>query len=194
MSDDLLREILKEANRNDLFRQVLSKARQQRTLVQIHANAQNLEQSHLGYVRSVGDETLLLQELTWEGETDGTTAFNMRDIVQISQNTRKLRRVQLLHDEGLPPEDLEIETLEEECSDCVEAELQRAQSNGELVSLRVATDHDYNQIGGFVTLVGDGYVQLEMLTTAGEPDGVCTIRVRDIASVMRNDRQHRAAM
>jgi len=194
MSDDLLREILREANRDDLFRKVLLQARTARQLVQVFANPQNLEQSHVGFVRSLGDDTLLLQELTWEGEPDGTTAFNMREIFQVSQNTRKLRRVQLLNAEGLHPSPDEETDIEEECNDCIETELTRAQELEQLVSLRVSTEHDYNQVGGFVRFVGEGYVQLEMITTAGEPDGMATLRVKDISCVMRDDRQHRAAM
>lgn len=194
MSDDLLRDILREANKGDMFRKVLAQARDTKSLVQIYANAQNLEQSHIGFVRSLGGETLLLQELTWEGETDGTTAFGMREVLEIATNTRKLRRTQLLFEQGLHDLSEEEEIIEEECDNCVEEELKRAQSAEELVSLRVATEHDYTQVGGFVRYVGDGYVQVEMITTAGEPDGLATLRIKEVACVMRNDRQHRAAM
>lgn len=194
MSDDLLREILREANKGDLFRKILTQARVSKTLVQIYANPQNLEQSHVGFVRSLGEETVLLQELTCEGEPDGTTAFGIRQILEIAQNTRKLRRVQLLHERGLHLIGGGDAGISEESEDCVEDELQRALEAEEIVSLRVTTDHDYSQVGGFVRYVGDGYVQVELITTVGEPDGLATLRITDVSCVMRNDRQHRAAM
>ena len=194
MSDDIIREILREANKSDLFRKVLLQARSARRLVQVFANAQNLDQSHVGFVRNLGEDTLLLQELTWEGEPDGTTAFNMRELIQVSENTRKLRRVQLLNEQGLHPFGESLDHFDEEAVDCVETELKRAQEQEQLVSLRISTDHDYSQLGGFVRFVGDGYVQLELITTAGEPDGLATLRMKDVACVMRDDRQHRAAM
>jgi len=194
MSDELIREILREANKGDLFRKILLDAREAGTLVQVRSNPQNLDQSIVGFVRGVGFDTCTIQEVSSEGEEDGSTAVSLRSILQISQNTRKLRRTRLLHEQSLAEPATDIANYDEETEDCISEELLRAREAELLVSLRVATEHDYTQVGGFVREVQDGYVQIQMITTAGEPDGVATVRLADIVCVMRDDRHHRAAL
>ncbi len=194
MSEELLREILRNANRGDLYLQILREAREKNTLVQIHANPHDLEQPVIGYVRSIGDETCIVQELDWEGLPDGLTTITIRQIRQIQQNTRHLCRIAWLQQHHPHPFDpMEIEDLTEDPEDCLVSELELARDSGQLVNCRIASENDFVQVLGFVRDIVDGYVQIHLLTIWGEPDGVATVRLQDIVSIYRNDRQQNAA-
>lgn len=193
MSEDLLREILGNANKNDTFRQLLVRAQDARVLVQVYANPHNLDECTIGYVRTVGPDTCTMEEIRYSGEPDGNTTFFMRDIVQIASDTRLLRRIELLQERS---ETLTTDTDDDlpEASDCILSELQRAAGSQEMVNCKVATPRDFRHVSGFVRSIINGYVEIEMITMEGDPDGLATIRVSDITSVYRNEKRQLAAM
>ncbi len=194
VSEELLREILRNANRGDLFMKILQEAREKGTLLQIHANPHDLEQPVIGLVRSLGDETCIVQELDWEGLPDGLTTVSIRQIRQIMQNTRHLCRIAWLQQQQLPTQVvLEEEEFAEDPLDCMISELETARDTGQLVNCRIASESDFIQALGFVHDIVDEYVQLNLLTIWGEPDGVATVRLQDIVGIYRNDRQQSVA-
>ena len=193
MSEDLLREILGNANRNDTFRQLLIRAQEARALVQVYANPHNLDEFVIGYVRSVGPDTCTMEELRFNGEADGNNTFFMRDIVQIASDTRLLRRIELLQ-ERAGEEVVRDDDLDAEVADCIQVELERAMARRDMVNCKITSPRDFRHVSGFVRAVLEGYVQIELITMEGDPDGVATIRVSDIASVYRNEKRQQAAM
>jgi hypothetical protein len=193
MSEDLLREILGNANRNDTFRQLLIRAQEARALVQVYANPHNLDEFVVGYVRSVGPDTCTMEELRFNGEHDGNNTFFMRDIVQIASDTRLLRRIELLQ-ERAGEEAVRDDDLDAEVADCIQVELERAMARRDMVNCKIISHRDFRHVSGFVRAVLEGYVQIELITMEGDPDGVATIRVSDIASVYRNEKRQQAAM
>lgn len=192
MSEDLLREILGNANKNDTFRLLLIQARDRQSLIQVYANPHNLDEFVIGYVRTVGPDTCTMEEIRFNGEDDGNNSFLIRDVVQIAEDTRLLRRVALLrecaHLLGDP------DGLEPETSDCFITELERAQARHEMVNCKIATHRDFRHVTGFVDQLKDGYVRIAIVTMEGDPDGLATIRVNDIVSVYRNEKRQQAAM
>jgi len=193
MSEDLLREILGNANRNDTFRQLLVRAQDAHALVQVYANPFNLDESTIGYVRTVGPDTCTMEEIRYTGEPDGNNTFLMRDIVQIATDTRMLRRIELLQER---PEALALDDEDEipEVPDCILSELEQACARREMVNCKVTTPRDFRHVSGFVRAILNGYAEIEMITMEGDPDGLATIRVSDIASVYRNEKRQQAAM
>lgn len=192
MSEDLLREILGNANRNDTFRQLLVQARDNRTLLQVFANPHNLDESIIGYVRSIGPDTCTMEEIRHTGEEDGNNSFLIRDVIQIAEDTRLLRRIEILRECGHGIE--ESEPLLADVSDCFVTELERAQALHEMVNCKIATVRDFRHVAGFVRNIRDGYVQIALITMEGDPDGLATIRINDIVSVYRNEKRQQAAM
>lgn len=194
MSEDLLREILGNANKNDTFRQLLIRAQDANALVQVYANPFNLDECTIGYVHSVGPDTCTMEELRFSGEPDGNNTFLMRDIIEIATDTRLLRRIELLREHAEQEMEPAEEDLEAEVSDCILVELERAFARHEMVNCKIATHRDFRHVSGFVRAILDGYVQIALITMEGDPDGVATIRVSDITSVYRNEKRQQAAM
>lgn len=192
MSEDLLREILGNANKNDTFRQLLIQARETGSLVQVYANPHNLDEYVVGYVRSVGPDTCTIEEIRFSGEDDGKNSFLLRDVIEIAEDTRMLRRVALLRERASVIE--EPEELDAEVSDCFLTELERAQARHEMVNCKIATTRDFRHVTGFVQSIKDGYVRIALITMEGDPDGLATIRINDIVSVYRNEKRQQAAM
>lgn len=192
MSEDLLREILGNANKNDTFRQLLVQARDQHTLLQVFANPHNLDEYVVGFVRSIGPDTCTMEEIRYTGEEDGNNSFLIRDVIQIAEDTRLLRRIEILREREDAIED--PEPMMSEVSDCFLTELERAQTLHEMVNCKIATMRDFRHVAGFVRNIRDGYVQIALITMEGDPDGLATIRINDIVSVYRNEKRQQAAM
>ncbi len=192
MSEDLLREILGNANKNDTFRQLLVRTQDARTLVQVFSNPHNLDESTIGYVRSIGPDTCTMEEMRYTGEADGNNTFFLRDVIQIATDTRLLRRIELLQERN--DADDEEDGIAPEASDCIVAELKHAQARLEMVNCKIATPRDFRHVSGFVRSIIDGYAEIDVITMEGDPDGVATIRVNDITSVYRNEKRQQAAM
>lgn len=192
MSEDLLREILGNANKNDTFRQLLIQAQATQTLLQVFANPHNLDEYVVGCVRSVGPDTCTMEEIRYTGEGDGNNSFLIRDVVQIAEDTRLLRRIEILRERAHLMD--ESEEFESEVSDCFLTELERAQALHEMVNCKIATTRDFRHASGFVHGIKDGYVQIALITMEGDPDGLATIRLNDIVSVYRNEKRQQAAM
>lgn len=180
MSEDLLREILGNANKNDTFRLLLIRAQEARALVQVYANPHNLDEFVVGYVRSVGADTCTLEELRYTGEPDGNNTFLMRDVVEIASDTRLLRRIELLQEHAETEIEEDEESFEPEVSDCISVELERALGRNEIVNCKITTPRDFRHVSGFVRSLLNGYVQIELITMEGDLDGMATIRVGDI--------------
>jgi hypothetical protein len=192
MSEDLLREILGKANKNDTFRQLLLRAQDAQVMVQVFANPHNLDESILGYVRSVGPDTCTMEEIKFSGESDGNNTFFIRDVIEVASNTRLLRRMELLQEQSEADED--DEEGAPDVADCIMSELELAQSRGELVNCKIATPRDFRHVSGFVRSIINGYIEIGLITMEGDPDGVATIRVSDICTLYRNEKRQQAAM
>lgn len=192
MSEDLLREILGNANRNDTFRQLLIHGQATQTLLQVFANPHNLDEYIVGYVRSVGPDTCTMEEIRYTGESDGNNSFLIRDVIQISEDSRLLRRIEILRERTSDIE--EPEEFAPEVADCFLTELARAQAMHEMVNCKIATSRDFRHVSGFVHAIKDGYAQIALITMEGDPDGLATIRLNDVVSVYRNEKRQQAAM
>jgi len=192
MSEDLLREILGKANKNDTFRQLLIQAQERGELIQVFANPHNLDEFVIGFVRSVGPDTCTMEEIRYSGEEDGNNSFLIRDVIQIAEDTRLLRRVALLRERAAEID--EPEELDAEVSDCFVTELERALVRHEIVNCKISTLRDFRHVSGFVREVRGGYVRIALITMEGDLDGLATIRINDIVSVYRNEKRQQAAM
>lgn len=196
MSDELLREILREANRDELFRKALEEARDAGCMVEVHANVVDLEHSVIGFVHSVGLDLCHVLEIGETGLPDGLASFHLSDVRHIARDTRGLCRRRLLYENRARFIDLDPPAFLEPEDVSIEGHLHAlidARDSGAMVSVRIATEQDFRHVNGRVRSIHDGYAEIARIDRHGEPDGVSLLRLRDIALVYRNDQRQRMA-
>jgi len=197
MSDEILSEILRNANRDNLFRQIIERARHKGALVQVFANSHDMESAYEGYVLDLGDDAFLLQEVDEEGHFDGTITMSFREVTEIREHSRLLCRLEALRSQDAEaPEDAEPGEEGEEYTggDLIAGRLAMALAHRTLINVRVSSATDYRFVAGFVRTIAREFVQFNALTESGNPDGVATVRLRDISAVFEDDWQIRRAM
>jgi hypothetical protein len=200
VSDELLREIVQNANRDEQFRKQLIEAQRQHSLVEIYANPQDLDQGTIGFVLGVGHDTCRIQEVDEEGMPDGATTISLRDVRQVAWNTRFLCRLKLLFENRSSFFDTAEEAQDEDDEaeapvlDDVLYELCQAMHNKHMISVRVATDQDYRHANGYVRRLTGGYLELDRVDRFGESDGKALVRIKDVVMIYRNDRRQQMAM
>ncbi|MBI1320609.1 MAG: hypothetical protein GC168_16925 [Candidatus Hydrogenedens sp.] len=197
MSDEILSEILRNANRDNLFRQIIVRARSKGTLVQVFANAHDMESAYEGYVLDLGDDAFQLQEVDEEGQFDGIITMSFREVTEIREHSRLLCRLQVLREADADVDD-EIEPGDEgeeyTGGDLILGRLQMAVAHETLINVRVSSSTDYRFVAGYVRSIDRDFVQFNALTESGNPDGVATVRLRDISAVFEDDWQIRRAL
>jgi hypothetical protein len=193
MSDELLREILRNANKENLFRALLVSAREGRVLVEVFADPKNLEASVTGFVRGMGEDTCTFEELDSDGEYDGMTTIRLRDVVEVVEDSYVLRRVAVLHAHAESLYGNACEEVFTDTEDAILGELEAAARAHELASCRLSSGHDYSFVVGFVKRIGEEFLQIARVTRWGEKDGVSTVRLQDISLIYRDDQPLRAA-
>lgn len=177
----------------EIYREILLKAQQERTLVAVHTDPEDLDMFDVGYVRSVGDADFTLDSVSPEGEPEGILGRRFSQILRISQDSRYLRQIALLVEKldksgwaKQPPEPPEATP----CS-CFLDELKLARRHRQPVALQVGTYTDVQDVIGFVRKITDTYVQILDLTTDGLPDGMSTVKLKDIYSLVWGGKEQR---
>ncbi len=192
MSEELLNEILRNANRNNLFRSIVERARDRGVLLEVHADRRDLDSGRIGFVLEVGEDGFTFQELDDEGDIDGVVTISFRSIVELRERSREICRIQALHqvqeEEAASDEDVEVST-----ADLIRGRLEAAQLNSTMIEVRIETDADCRHIRGFVTNVTSEFVQLNVVTYNGDPNGVATLRLQDVSTLFEDDWEIRRA-
>ena len=195
MSEEILNEILRNANRDDLFRQIVVRAYRTGTMIQVYANPVDLSGGYEGYVLEVGDDAFAMQELDDEGELEGVITLTFRSVMEICERSRLLCRLQALRDAQKRAEYESGEEGEEYSqSDLIRGRLERARVRGDLVNVRISTPSDFRFVAGFVRSMNKEFAQFNALTESGNPDGIATVRMQDITAVFEDDWQIRRAL
>lgn len=192
MSEELLNEILRNANRNNLFRDIVEKARDRGTLLEVHADRRDLDAGRIGFVLEVGDDGFSFQELDEEGEMDGVVTIGFRSVVELREESREICRIKALNDnpeEGTASDDDQSYAS----ADMIRNRLEAAQATGALIEVRIETDNDYRHIRGFIVGVSSEFVQMQTVTYNGDPNGRATMRLREISTLFEDDWEIRRA-
>jgi len=194
MDDEILSEILRKANRDNLFQLIIERARDQGTLLQVYANGHDLETAYEGFVLETGDDAFLLQEIDDEGELDGTITMAYRSVLELREGSRLLCRLDALHGANRQ-EDYEAAEEGDEYSgaDLIRGRLESAHANRRLINVRLASVTDFRHVAGFVRTITNAFVQFDVLTESGNPDGIATVRLEDIIAIYEDDWQIRRA-
>ena len=193
MSEDLLNEILRNANRNNLFRTLVEKARDRGTLIELHADRRDLESGRIGFVLEVGDENFSFQELDDEGQIDGVVTISFRSILELRERSREVCRIQALHATQDQEDETSDEDIEYSSADLIRGRLEAAFAAGLMIEIRIETDSDYRHVRGFVSNLSRDFVQLNVVTYNGDPNGVATLRIQDISTLFEDDWEIRRA-
>ncbi len=192
MSEELLNEILRNANRNNLFRSIVEKARDRGTMLEIHADRRDLDSGRIGFVLEVGEDGFTFQELDDEGDIDGVVTLSFRSLVELRERSREICRIQALHrvEEETETSDEDVEVS---AADMIRGRLEAAQISNTLIEVRIETDSDCRHVRGFVTNITSEFVQLNVVTYNGDPNGVATLRLRDVSTLFEDDWEIRRA-
>lgn len=192
MSEELLNEILRNANRNNLFRTIVEKARDRGTMLEIHADRRDLDSGRIGFVLEVGEDGFTFQELDDEGDIDGVVTLSFRSLVELRERSREICRIQALHrvEEETETSDEDVEVS---AADMIRGRLEAAQMSNTLIEVRIETDADCRHVRGFVTNITGEFVQLNVVTYNGDPNGVATLRLRDVSTLFEDDWEIRRA-
>lgn len=192
MSEELLNEILRNANRNNLFRSIVEKARDRGTMLEIHADRRDLDSGRIGFVLEVGEDGFTFQELDDEGDIDGVVTLSFRSLVELRERSREICRIQALHRAEEEAETSD-EDLEVSAADMIRGRLEAAQLSNTMIEVRIETDADCRHVRGFVTNVTGEFVQLNVVTYNGDPNGVATLRLQDVSTLFEDDWEIRRA-
>jgi hypothetical protein len=192
MSEELLNEILRNANRNNLFRSIVEKARDRGTMLEIHADRRDLDSGRIGFVLEVGEDGFTFQELDDEGDIDGVVTLSFRSLVELRERSREICRIQALHraEEEAETSDEDVEVS---AADMIRGRLEAAQLSNTMIEVRIETDADCRHVRGFVTNVTGEFVQLNVVTYNGDPNGVATLRLQDVSTLFEDDWEIRRA-
>ena len=195
MDDEILSEILRKANRDNLFQLIIERARDQGSMLQVYANGHDMETAYEGFVLETGDDAFLLQEIDDEGELDGTVTMAYRAVLELREGSRLLCRMQALHGTN---QDGDFESGEEgdeySGADLIRGRLESAHTNRRLINVRLVSNTDFRHVAGFVRTITSAFVQFDVLTESGNPDGIATVRLEDVIAIYEDDWQIRRAL
>lgn len=194
MSEELLNEILRNANRNNLFRSIVDGARDRGSMLEVHADRRNLDAGRIGFVLESGDDGFSFQELDDEGEPDGVVTLSFRSIIELRERSREICRLQALH-RAATEEHLAHSEDDASYSNAgvIRSRLESAQASRALIEVRIESDNDVRHIRGFVASVSRDFVQLNVVTFNGDPDGVATVKLNDVSTIFEDDWEIRRA-
>lgn len=192
MSEELLNEILRNANRNNLFRDIVERARDKGQMIEVHADRRDLDTGRIGFVLEVGDDGFTFQELDEEGEMDGVVTIGFRSVVELRENSREICRIRALY-EHPDEEEASDDDQSYASSDMIRNRLEAAQATGALIEVRIETDNDCRHVRGFVVGVSGEFVQMQTVTYNGDPNGMATMRLREVSTLFEDDWEIRRA-
>ncbi len=76
-----------------MFFDLLSKAKEMNILVGLRTNNMEFEESIIGFVHTLNDKIVILQEIDQYGKKEGLTSINLNDIVNVDYNDRYQKRL-----------------------------------------------------------------------------------------------------
>jgi hypothetical protein len=193
MSEELLNEILRNANRNNLFKAIVDGARDRGSLLQVHADRRSLDSGRIGFVLESGDDGFTFQELDDEGEPDGVVTITFRSVIELRERSREICRLQTLHRANNEMLVHGEDDHSYSSAGVIRNRLEAAQANNALIEVRLETENDVRHIRGFVHSVSRDFVQLNVVTYNGDPDGTATIKLNDVSTIFEDDWEIRRA-
>jgi hypothetical protein len=161
----------------DKFRTVLRACEGARSMAEIYTDEEDLDRFSVGYVEEVGRETYTLAAIDDEGRFDGRQVGRLEAIIKLTVDSEYLSALKLLHEggsaleptrpSGPPPRDLR-------------AGLEAAMRDRTVASV---IDVDHQAHTGFVTDVGEEFVEISEIRRDGHRDGMTILRLDDVFRV-----------
>lgn len=168
------------------FLDTLRKAQDHGHAVAVYADADDFQSYEVGFVDHVDSNELILLCLTPKGEPDGRRALRIEDVSRVDVENAYTRKLELLYQYRDTVFDRDFKSLPSENGRDLRAQLEFAKDEGVLVHL--VDNNDYGP-SGFVTGVGDDFVEMQRIGTNGEPDGTSTVLMHGISKVHIGRRQ-----
>lgn len=177
----------------NLFHEMLVYAQQEGRLVGIYRDEYDLRRFAVGRVKAVGMEEYILDEFDPEGRPDGFSIGRIEDILRIEIDTRYIRQIALLQENGSVIDETigTGQAMGRDAGYCFLSELERAMRERAVVRFLLRDDRGEVDIFGIVTRLTSTHVQFDALTADGESDGVCVLMLDDIDQIRIDGRRER---
>lgn len=144
----------------------------------------------IGFVESVGLTTVCISAVNESGELDGKIICHLEDIERLAVGSRELNTARLLHENLWQA----YGSGQEEHVTQFKAELpgSLAQARDKRLLVTV-TDYDNNSTVGFVTDLGEDWLEIEAILADGTSDGFVVMGIDDILRVYIGGKREQAA-
>jgi hypothetical protein len=168
------------------FVETLIKAQEKGNTVAVYADSEDFQSYEVGFVDYVDKNEVVLLCLTPKGEPDGRRALRTEDISRLDTDNAYTRKLELLYQYRDTVFERDFANGPDDGARDLRSQLERAREKGVMVHL--VDSNDYGP-SGFVTSVGDDYVEVQRIGSNGEPDGHSTVLMNGISKVHIGRRQ-----
>ncbi len=161
----------------DKFRAVLLTCQESHSMAELYTDEEELDRFSVGYIEEVGRETYTLAAVDDEGRFDGRQVGRLEAIIKLTVDSEYLSALKLLHEgsgaleptrpTGPPPRDLEAGL--------------RGAMRDRMVASVLDVDHEAHT--GFITDVGEEFVEISEIRRDGHRDGTTILRLDDVFRV-----------
>ncbi len=168
------------------FLKALNAAQEAEQAVAVYADAEDYQSYEVGFVEHADAGEVILLCLTPKGEPDGRRALRMEDVTRVDTDNAYIKKLELLYQYRDTIFDKDFRQRPSATKSDLKTQLQHAQNSHTMV--HIVDDNDYGP-SGFVTEVGEDYVEIERIGTNGEPDGKSALLLQNIRRVHIGRRQ-----
>jgi hypothetical protein len=162
------------------FAETFREAMEKEEAVAVYADDADLSDYEVGFVESVSDDEVVLLALSAKGEPDGRLVVPVADINRVEYGSLYTKRLELLFQYRGDVYEREHLRIPVSIQRDTKGLLEFAREQGIVVSL---VDRFGTGPAGLVRGVADDYVELERLTSQGEPDGTAILMLAAIERV-----------
>jgi pimeloyl-CoA synthetase len=174
------------ARARDKFHEVLRRKQEDGKLVCIFHGEDGSDKFDVGFVESLTASTVTLLAVSPRGDFDGRIVMNLEDLNRIETDDRYSKKIELLNhyrESVFKPDDkVDISARQSAPID----HLKKAQAENSVVCVE---DQSGNTVTGFVAEIGDDYVEIEMLSQNGDPDGRAVVHIGNMARMQVGSRE-----
>jgi|GEM_PF-1578992 len=164
----------------DKIRAVLAHGREVGDLVEIYLEQEDADCFQVGFIENVGSETASIVSLTKYGEFDGRLIIRLDEVIRLHVGGDYLESLKVLHESRGKVFDPEpADAFGKDFID-FNTSLGFAREKRIMVTIH---DFDKETTLGFVSDLGEDWVQIEPILRDGRSDGFTIFRIEDITRV-----------
>ena len=156
------------------MRRSLKRCMANREIVSLYCNSEGVEKHLVGYIVSLDEDTVLIAHISPHGKYDGFVMKRIADIFRIDCGGEYEKRIETLYIEKKQSHPNLFH--DDETGILLDTVLRSAKENNYIVSCEYETEI----ISGFVQHYDDDIFQLDIVTEAGELNGIAVIDAESV--------------